>query len=356
MEHEFLFARILLVIISLFVILIMIKVRRDQRIGFQFFVVMIIFWSSILIISSRPEILDSVLNTTGLVNRAQFLFSVSLLIIGYLLYNQVLKNRTAVTNLNRIIRKVALANFAQQIKNSENTQVVIILVAKDESATIGSVIDNIKSQNILESYKILVVNDGSEDDTEKIAKEKGAIVVNHYYNLGIGAANKTGYLACQKLNPKFVINIDADGQHNPKYIPQLISKINDGADLVIASRFAKESDYDTNKIRLAGNKFYTKLVNKLSKISITDVTSGYRAIRFDKIKSIYFNSETNFAIEYTLRAGKNGLKISEIPIQADTREFGQSQFHRIERFFVYNVNALNQIINAFYKDAKMPDF
>jgi len=170
---DFLIARWILVTISIIFISLLIKARINNRVGNQFFIIMIIFWSSILIISSRPEILDSVLDTTGLVNRAQFLFSVSLLIIGYLLYNQVLKNRTAVTNLNRIIRKVALANFAQQIKNSENTQVVIILVAKDESATIGSVIDNIKSQNISESYKILVVNDGSEDDTEKIAKEIG---------------------------------------------------------------------------------------------------------------------------------------------------------------------------------------
>ncbi len=346
---DFLIARWILVTISIIFISLLIKARINNRVGNQFFIIMIIFWSSILIISSRPEILDSVLDTTGLVNRAQFLFSVSLLIIGYLLYNQVLKNRTAVTNLNRIIRKVALANFAQQIKNSENTQVVIILVAKDESATIGSVIDNIKSQNISESYKILVVNDGSEDDTEKIAKEKGALVVNHFYNLGIGAANKTGYLACQKLNPKFVINIDSDGQHDPKYIPQIISKLKND-DLVYGSRFSKQSYYQTSIIRKIGNRFYTNLVNKISRINLTDVTSGYRGIKFERIKSIFFVSEKNFAIELALRAAKNKLKISEISTEAIPRKTGKSQFYKVERFLIYNINVLIQIYNAFSKN------
>jgi len=104
----------------------------------------------------------------------------------------------------------------------------------------------------------------------------------------------------------------------------MIDKIDEGFDMVYGSRFADISEYKTNVIRLIGNKFYTKLVNRLGKISITDVTSGYRALRADKIKSVYYNAETNSALELALRAATNGLQITEIPTQAEMRIHGHS--------------------------------
>jgi len=223
-------------------------------------------------------------------------------------------------------------------------------VAKNEEGTIGSVIDKIRSLSLPLTFQIIVVNDGSTDKTQSISENKGALVVSHYFNLGIGAVVKTGFLAARLLKPEIVINIDGDGQHDPKYIPEIISKIKDSdVDLVYASRFAKESDYKTNVVRSVGNRFYTRLVNRLGKISLTDVTSGYRGMRFDKLDSIFFRSESNFAIELALRAGRAGLKITEIPTIAETREFGMSQFYKIERFFLYNINAMRQIFDALFR-------
>jgi len=82
------------------------------------------------------------------------------------------------------------------------------------------------------------------------------------------------------------------------------------------------------------------------------VTSGYRGVRTEKLDSILFVSESNFAIELALRAGKAGLKIMEIPTIADTRIHGLSQFHKIERFFLYNLNAIRQIFNASLKKTR----
>lgn len=353
MSADFLLiTRIILVIVSAIIIISVSILKKQNRTGNQFFVIMIIFWFGVLIIGLRPEILDSVLNTTGLVNRSQFLLSVSLALIIYLLYFQTQKSKRASLNLNQAIRRVALSNFKLELKNSNEDRLylLIIIVAKDESENIGKVIERIKSLDSPYSYKILVVNDGSTDNTEEIARSKGAMVINHVYNLGIGSSTKTGFLASRLFKPEIVINIDADGQHDPKYIPEIVSKIkNENADLVIASRFANESDYKTTTVRLAGNRFYTRLINQIAKISITDVTSGYRGIKFDKLNSIYFIAETNFAIESTIRAGKNGLKIIEIPVISKSRKYGKSQFHRIENFLVYNWNALVQIFNALYR-------
>jgi len=352
MVDELLIPKIILVIISSGIIGLLTIARIKNRTGNQFFIIMIIFWSGVFLIAIRPELLDSVLNSTGLVNRSQFLFSVSIVIILYLLITQSLKSKTSSSNLSRVIRELALSNFRKDISalNEKKTDLIIIIVAKNEEGTIGSVIDKIRSLSLPLTYQIIVVNDGSTDKTETIAEQKGALVVSHYYNLGIGAVVKTGFLAARLLKPEIVINIDGDGQHDPKYIPEIISKIKDSdVDLVYASRFAKESEYKTNVVRSVGNRSYTRLVNRLGKISLTDVTSGYRGMRFDKLDSIFFRAESNFAIELALRAGRAGLKIIEIPTIAETREFGASQFYKIERFFLYNFNAIVQIFAALFR-------
>ena len=339
------------------VLAITIKSKINKRIGNDFFAIMLIFWSGVLVIAVKPDLLDSTLNNTGLVNRAQFLLSFSIILILYLLVYQIRKNKITSNNLNHIIRKIALDYFVKELENMkrDDVDVIIVIVAKDEEKTIGKVIDSIKSQKFLFSYKIILVNDGSTDSTEKIARDKNILVVTHHYNLGVGAANKTGYLASRHLESKFIINMDADGQHDPSYIGSLVKKLEEGYDLVYGTRFGKLSDYQTNTIRLVGNKFYTNLVNKIGKLSITDVTSGYRAIRTEKINSIYYYAETNFAIELALRAAKNKLKITEIPTKTMKRVHGQSQFHKIEKFITYNMNALIQILNAYLKNPKILD-
>jgi len=331
------------------------KARIDKRSGNQFFVIMILFWSSVFITAYRPEILDDIVEITGLFNKAQVLLIFSIVIILYLLGLQLIKNQSISFNFHRIVRNSAITNFQQQIIDSisDKVDLVIVIAAKNESKTIGDVIDKINILQLPYNYKIIVVNDGSTDDTALIAKKKGAFVINHFQNLGIGGALKTGYIASIFFKPEIVITIDADGQHDPKYISEIISKIkNNNADLVYTSRFST-IDYKTTTVRSVGNKFYTKLVNKLGNISITDVTSGYRGIKFEKLESIFFISENNFAIELAIRAGRNGLKIVEVPAKTVGRDYGTSQFHKIEKFFVYNINAIIQIFNAFLRAPKL---
>lgn len=334
-------------IISLGVLLLLTKIRFSGRIGNQFYIIMLIFWSSIFVISFNPRILDSVLNNTGLVNRSQFLLMISILIILYLLSFQMWRNKGLSSRMFNVIRQTALSNFQQAVEGIAPKDILIIITAKNESKTIGVVIEKIQSLDIQYSYTILVVDDGSTDETARIAKKLNALVISHGTNLGIGAAIKTGYYASKLLSPKIVINIDGDDQHNPTDIPLIISKIQDeNYDLVYASRFNKPMDYEQSITRKIGNRFYTNLVNKMTKLELSDVTSGYRGVKFEKLNSILFISESNFAIELALRAAKSKLKIVEIPTQSITREFGKSQFYKIENFIIYNFNVLRQIINA----------
>jgi len=354
LAEELTLIRIGLMIISAVIIGAIVKARKDQRTGNQFFIVMILFWFAVFLSALRPEILDDIVEYTGLFNKSQVLLILSMVIIMYLLTIQLLKNKSISFNFHRVVRNAAISNFQQHTLNLniDQLELMIVIAAKNESKTIGNVIDQINSLKLPYSYKILVVNDGSTDDTGIIAKKKGAFVINHFQNLGIGGATKTGYIGSLFFKPEIVITIDADGQHDPKYIPEIVSMIkSENIDLVYASRFST-IDYKTTMIRSVGNKFYTNLVNKLGKISITDVTTGYRGIRFEKIESVFFISETNFAIEFAIRAGRNGLKIGEIAAKTVSRDFGTSQFHKIEKFFVYNINAVIQIFNAFFRGPK----
>lgn len=349
-------ARIILMVISLFIIAVITKIRRDQRTGNQFFIIMVLFWSVVFITAYKPSIFEDVVVFTGLFNVAQFLLILSIIIILYLLATQVVRNKNTSYSLHSIVREIAVSNFKRGVSSfmPNKTDLIIVIAAKNESKTIGGVIERIKSLNMPYSYKIIVVNDGSTDGTELVALGSGALVINHSYNLGIGGATKTGYIAARIFRPEVVVTIDADGQHDPKYIPELISKIkNHNADLVYASRFTNGSNYKTTNVRSAGNKFYTWLVNKIAGISLTDVTSGYRAVKFDRLDDIFFIAETNFAIESAIRAGRNGVKIMEIPATTFGRDAGRSQFHKIERFLIYNINAIIQILNAFLRSSRL---
>ena len=348
--------RIVVILISISMLIFISKIRKDKRIGNQVFVITLIFWSIILMVTTYPPILNIVQDSTPLDRNAQFLLILSVIIILYLLLVETRRSLKTSDNLHQMVRNIAISNFKHIFKNFESVDVLVIICAKNEANTIGKIIDEIKSMNFTFSLNILVINDGSTDDTGKIAREKGSYVIDHVYNLGIGAAIKTGFIVAKIFKPKIVISIDADGQHDPKYIPEIISKLDsENVDLVYASRFSNKSDYDSSAVRLVGNKFYTNLVKKITNVPFTDVTSGYRGIKFSKLDSIVFVAENNFAIELAIRAARNGLKISEIPIQGKIRKHGMSQFHRLEKFVIYNTNAIKQIYNAYFKKPKIDD-
>jgi len=154
--------------VAAIIIAALVKARREQRAGNQFFVIMILFWSSVIIIVLRPEILDDLVAITGFSNKAQILLIGSIIIIMYLLTIQLKKNQSISFNYHRIVRNTAITNFQQQVTDliSDKVDLVIVIAAKNESKTIGNVIDKIYALKLPQTFKIIVVNDGSTDDTD----------------------------------------------------------------------------------------------------------------------------------------------------------------------------------------------
>jgi glycosyltransferase involved in cell wall biosynthesis len=179
---------------------------------------------------------------------------------------------------------------------------------------------NMIARIVLEARKhadaVVVCDDGSSDATGAIAKRLGADVVRHKRNLGYGASIKSLFKRARELDADVLVTLDADGQHNPDEIPNILKPIiQDSADLVIGSRFL---DIDGTKemplYRRFGAQLITKLVNGSSKNGISDAQSGFRAYNRNALGQINpFENGMGASVEILLKANKHDLKICEVP-------------------------------------------
>jgi glycosyltransferase involved in cell wall biosynthesis len=191
--------------------------------------------------------------------------------------------------------------------------VVAAIPAYAEAANIAKVIMKIKRH----VTKVVVCDDGSPDGTAEIAKGLGATVVRHARNLGYGAALSTLFKEARKLNPDAVVTLDADGQHDPGYIPELIQPIlREGVDLVIGSRFlSRDTKGKLPAYRQFGISMITKLANKVSYEKITDAQSGFRAYSSKALHAIQPTEKgMGASTQILILARQSNLRVKEIPV------------------------------------------
>lgn len=218
--------------------------------------------------------------------------------------------------------------------------VVAVIPAYNESNTIASVIEKTAPH----VNEVVVVDDNSTDNTADIARDRGATVITHIVNTGVGGAVRTGYRYAIRHGYDLVAQIDGDGQHDPSYLPELLGLAEDN-DMVIGSRYLNESIENYSLVRRIGIKFFTGVVNSLGSIDITDVTSGYRIYRVSMIKQVMHRSNKHWAIEQTLQVANSGYRIQELSVEMPTREEGASQFD-IETFVMYPIRMIDTIVRV----------
>jgi len=194
--------------------------------------------------------------------------------------------------------------------------VSVIMPAYNEEAIIGQVIEQIAA--ILDQYEypyeILVVNDCSTDSTATVAAQAGANVIDHPYNIGNGAAIKTGIRAAKG---KTLVMLDADGQHPPEEIPQLLEKIGP-FDMVVGAR-TKASDSELH--RDIANQVYNWLATYVSGRKIQDLTSGFRAIKAATARGFVYllPNAYSYPTTITLATIRSGRSLAYVPIEAKKR-------------------------------------
>ena len=187
-------------------------------------------------------------------------------------------------------------------------KIFIIIAAYNEANRILSVLKKLKT----EYHNIVVIDDGSSDETSKIVKDEGIKVLKHIVNLGKGAAMKTGCDYAISKGAEIIVLIDADGQHKPEDIPRFLESLK-GTDIVFGYRKIGES---MPFILRFGNKFINLTTKILFRINIQDTQCGFRAMRSETYKKIKWKS-TGYPAESEMVAlvGKKRLKYKEIPIR-----------------------------------------
>jgi len=200
----------------------------------------------------------------------------------------------------------------------------VIIPAFNEEKTLRQVTLEIRAS--LPEADILVVNDGSTDTTARVAEEAGVLLLEHPFNMGIGATMQTGFLYAFQNHYDAVVQIDGDGQHNPAFLPSLILPISEGlSNLVIGSRYLTDGGFKSTFLRQVGIRFFTVLIWALVRRVVTDPTSGYRAM--DRKAFGLFSKEypSDYPeVEALISAYKNGLTFLEVPTVMHQRQGGVS--------------------------------
>lgn len=213
--------------------------------------------------------------------------------------------------------------------NSKN-QISIVIPAKNEAANLQALLRQIKT--VVPDAEILVIDDGSTDDTSLIAKNADATVIKHPYSQGNGAAIKTG---ARKAKGDIIIFMDADGQHDPNDIPDLLAKLEEGYDMAVGARHVSTQ---SSWLRKIGNSFYNWLASIMTGHRIEDLTSGYRAVRADKFRKFIYLLPNGFSYPTTSTMAffRSGFPVAYVPIHAGKRE-GKSHIQLFRdgmRFFI----------------------
>ena len=185
---------------------------------------------------------------------------------------------------------------------------VAVIPAYNEAGNVGEVAR--RASDFVDT--VIVVDDGSEDNTSEIASENGAEVLRLEENCGKAKATKFGFSRCNGYD--VVITLDGDLQHLPEEIPELIERIDGGADLCIGSRFLGKGCRMPLANRIS-NRVVRTLINILTGLKITDPQSGFRALRAGKLGNLKIEAE-RYAIEHVMiiEAAGKGFEICEVPI------------------------------------------
>ncbi len=197
-------------------------------------------------------------------------------------------------------------------RNKKMPYISVIIPAYNEGAGIGEVIPKIRDvvAGLDKNHEIIVIDDGSKDETAKHAEKAGARVIQHPYNIGNGAAVKTGI---RHARGKILVTMDGDGQHNPEDIPALVNRIGP-YDMIVGSR---NSESDTDAHRDVANMIFNSLASYVAGRKIEDLTSGFRAVKAHVARQFMylFPNKFSYPSTITLSVARAGYRLGYEPIR-----------------------------------------
>lgn len=200
---------------------------------------------------------------------------------------------------------------------------LIIVPAWNEAENVGNTVREIYAKSA--GMDVVVVDDGSTDATAEVARAAGARVIVLPFNMGVGAAMRTGFTYAQRHGYDRAIQVDADGQHDPADIARVLDGLSQ-ANISIGARFAESGDYHVSGPRWWAMRFLAFVLSKVAKTRLTDVTSGFRAADRRAIDTYvrYYPAEyLGDTVDSLVNAIHNGLAVTQVPVSMRARQHGQ---------------------------------
>ena len=228
-------------------------------------------------------------------------------------------------------------------------KILLIIPAYNEQDNILKTYNTIINYNKKnkENYDVIVINDGSTDQTGKICDDNNIPVIHLIHNLGIGGAVQTGYKYAYENNYDIAIQYDGDGQHDVSYVKKIITPLlEEKADFVIGSRFVGKTNdgFQSTFARRVGIRIVSSFIKLVTGKKVYDTTSGFRACNKNIIKQF----SNSYPKEYpepitTVELLKRGYRLSEIPVEMKERDGGTSSIHSWKTVY-YMINVIFSIL------------
>lgn len=208
------------------------------------------------------------------------------------------------------------------LMNSPTSRILVVMPAFNEAGSVADVVREVFAK--VPGAHVLVVDDGSQDATSDVARQAGALVATLPFNLGVGGAMRTGFRYALDNGFAAVVQVDADGQHDPVSVAALVEQLG-AADLVLGARFAGTGDYNVRGPRRWAMVVFASVLSRISRTRLTDTTSGFRASGPRAIRLFAHHYPAEYlgdTIEALVIAARSGLVVRQLPVAMRPRAAG----------------------------------
>ena len=304
-----------------------------------------IFGSLALLIVSGTELLNGLLSALafkqGNGGRILGLAVFSIVILFFLVLRALSESARMNQQLSALLEGLAWEEFREaKLPERFRDRIAVVIPAYNEAESVGDVVRQIPPEVCGEKTVILVVDDGSRDDTSEAAAKAGAIVARHVINRGGGAALRTGYRLMAESGALVVVTLDADGQHLPSEMERLVKPVlDDEVDVAHGSRVLGDADPNTRSREL-GIVLFNRMISFITRTKVSDASNGYRAVRTTVLPQLVLRQEQFHTSEFLIEAIKRGVPAKEVPVTVAKRAHGHSKKPAVVRYGLGFTNAI----------------
>jgi cellulose synthase/poly-beta-1,6-N-acetylglucosamine synthase-like glycosyltransferase len=308
-------------------------------------VLLAIFGGLALAVVSGTELLNGLLSAfsfeRGNGGRILGLAVFAIVILFILVLRALTESARVNQQLSALLEGLAWEEFREaKLPARFRDKVAVVVPAYNEAESVGDVIRQIPAEVCGEQTAVLVVDDGSRDDTSEEAAKAGAIVARHVINRGGGAALRTGYRLMAESGALVVVTLDADGQHLPSEMERLVRPVlDDEVDVAHGSRVLGEADPNARSREL-GIVLFNKIISFITRTKVSDASNGYRAVRTTVLPQLVLRQEQFHTSEFLIEAIKRGIPAKEVPVTVAKRAYGHSKKPAVVRYGLGFANAI----------------